>query len=90
MFHKNANNEKDKIIFPETKKLFNLRVKIYKKLLFERINLRPEKTMAERVKLKKQRAEEEKGIDNTRDENNFIDYKKLARLINFKSRGIKN
>ena len=55
MFHKNANNEKDKIIFPETKKLFNLRVKIYKKLLFERINLRPEKTMAERVKLKKTR-----------------------------------
>ena len=53
MFHKNANNEKDKIIFPETKKLFNLRVKIYKKLLFERINIRPEKTMAERVKLKK-------------------------------------
>ena len=65
--------------------MFNLRVRIYKKL-FERV--RTEETIAKKVKLKKQRAEEEKEINNTRDENNFIDYKRLARLINFKSRSI--
>ena len=47
-----------------------MRVRIYKKL-FERV--RTEETIAEKVKLKKQRAEEEKEINNTRDENNFID-----------------
>ena len=62
-----------------------MRVRIYKKF-FERV--RTEETIVEKVKLKKQRAEEEKEIDNTRDENNFIDYKRLARLINFKSRSI--
>ena len=62
-----------------------MRVRIYKKF-FERV--RTEETIVEKVKLKKQRAEEEKEINNTRDENNFIDYKRLARLINFKSRSI--
>ena len=92
MFYKNTNNElseKDKNIFQEAKKLFNLRVKIYKKLFFERKNLRPEETIAEIVKFKKQRAEKEKQINNTRDEN-YFDYKKFARLINFKSRSINN
>ena len=50
---------KNKNIFQETKKLFNLRVKIYKKLFFETENLNPQETIAERVKLKKQRTEEE-------------------------------
>ena len=65
-------------------------VKIYKKLFFERKNLRPEETTIERGKLEKQKAEEEKEINDIRDENNFIDYKKLARLINFENRSINN
>ena len=94
VFYKNAKNEvseKDKNIFQEAKKLFNLRVKIYKKLFFKRENLRPEETITEGVKLKrKHRAEEEKEVNNIRDENNFIDYKKSARLINFRSNSINN
>ena len=94
VFYKNADNgvsEKDKNIFQEAKKLFNLRVKIYKKLFFKRENLRPEETIIEGVKLKrKHRAEEEKEVNNIRDENNFIDYKKSARLINFRSNSINN
>ena len=75
-FYKNSNNElseKDKNIFQEAKKLFNLSVKIYKKLFFERV--RPEETISERVKLKKQRAAEETVTNNIRDENKFIDSK---------------
>ena len=92
MFYKNTNNElseKDKNIFQEAKKLFNLRVKIYKKMFFERTNLRPKETIAEIVKFKKQRAEKEKEINNTRDEN-YFDYKKFATLINFKSKSKNN
>ena len=75
-FYKNANSElseKDKNIFQEAKALFNLSVKIYKKLFFERV--RPEETISERVKLKKQRAAEETVTNNIRDENKFIDSK---------------
>ena len=92
MFYKNTNNElseKDKNIFQEAKKLFNLRVKIYKKMFFERTNLRPKETIAEIVKFKKQTAEKEKEINNTRDEN-YFDYRKFATLINFKSRSKNN
>ena len=92
MFYKNTNSElseKDKNIFQEAKKLFNLRVKIYKKMFFERTNLRPKETIAEIVKFKKQRAEKEKEINNTRDEN-YFDYKKFATLINFKSKSKNN
>ena len=92
MFYENTNNElseKDKNIFQEAKKLFNLRVKIYKKMFFERTNLRPKETIAEIVKFKKQRAEKEKEINNTRDEN-YFDYKKFATLINFKSKSKNN
>ena len=83
-------SKNNKNIFQEAKKLFNLMVKMYKKLFFERKNLRPEETTTERGKLEKQRAEEEKEINDIRDENNFIDYKKLARLINFENRSINN
>ena len=44
--------KKKKNIYQEAKKFFNLRVKIYKKLIFETENLKPEETIAERVKLK--------------------------------------
>ena len=56
VFYKKTNNkltEKDKNIFQEAKNLFNLQLKIYKKLILERENLKPEETIAERVKLKK-------------------------------------
>ena len=61
VFYKKANNglsEKDKNIFQEARKLFNLMVKIYKKLIFEIENLRPEETIAGKLNLRKQRAEE--------------------------------
>ena len=75
-FYKNSNNklsEKDKNISQEAKKLFNLIVKIYKKLFFERSI--PEETIAERVKFLKKGAAEETVINNIRDENKFIDSK---------------
>ena len=56
VFYKKTNNkltEKDKNIFQEAKNLFNLQLKIYKKLIHEREILKPEETIAERVKLKK-------------------------------------
>ena len=56
VFYKKTNNkltEKDKNIFQEAKNLFNLQLKIYKKLILEREILKPEETIAERVKLKK-------------------------------------
>ena len=56
VFYKKTNNkltEKDKNIFQEAKNLFNLQLKIYKKQILERENLKPEETIAERVKLKK-------------------------------------
>ena len=56
VFYKKTNNkltEKDKNIFQEAKNLFNLQLKIYKKLILEREILKPEETTAERVKLKK-------------------------------------
>ena len=78
-------SKNNKNIFQEAKKLFNLMVKIYKKLFFERKNLRPEETTIERGKLEKKKEEEEKEINDKRDEN-----KKLARLINFENRSINN
>ena len=56
VFYKKTNNkltEKDKNIFQDAKNLFNLQLKIYKKLILEREILKPEETIAERVKLKK-------------------------------------
>ena len=45
---------KNKNIFQEAKNLFDLRVKIYKKLLLEEQNLKFEKSVRETVKLKNQ------------------------------------
>ena len=60
-FHKDAHKEfgkNNKNIFQKAKNLFNLRVKNYKKLLFEREHLKPEESIAEKVKLKKRRLNE--------------------------------
>ena len=48
-------SDKNKNIFQEAKKLFDLRVEIYKKLVFEEENLKFEKSIGETVKLKNQK-----------------------------------
>ena len=58
VLYKKANNElsdKNKNISQEAKKLFDLRVEIYKKLVLEEENLKFEKSVGETVKLKHQK-----------------------------------
>ena len=51
----NELSDSSKNIFQEAKKLFNLRVEIYKKLVLEEENLKFEKSVGETVKLKSQK-----------------------------------
>ena len=51
----NELSDSSKNIFQEAKKLFNLRVEIYKKLVLEEENLKFEKSVGETVKLKNQK-----------------------------------
>ena len=72
-FYKKVNNElsdKNKNIFQEAKKLFDLRVEIYKKLVFEEENLKFEKSIGETVKLKNQKD----NLSETPEQKNFIEY----------------
>ena len=72
-FYKKVNNElsdKNKNIFQETKKLFDLRVEIYKKLVFEEENLKFEKSIGETVKLKNQKD----NLSETPEQNEFNDF----------------
>ena len=58
MLQKKVNNDvndRNKNIFQETKKFFNLRVEIYKKLVLKEENSKFEKSIAETVKLKNQK-----------------------------------
>ena len=58
VFYKNVKKElsdKNKNIFQEAKKLFDLRVKIYKKLVLEEENSKFKKSIGEAVKLKNQK-----------------------------------
>ena len=58
VLYKKTNNElsdKNKNISQEAKKLFDLRVEIYKKLVLEEENLKFEKSVGETVKLKNQK-----------------------------------
>ena len=58
VLYKKVNNElsdSSKNIFQEAKKLFDLRVEIYKKLVLEEENLKFEKSIGETVKLKNQK-----------------------------------
>ena len=48
-------SDRNKNIFQEAKKLFDLRVEIYKKLVLEEENLKFEKSVGETVKLKNQK-----------------------------------
>ena len=57
VLYKKANNElsdSNKNIFQEAKKLLDLRVEIYKKLVLEEETLKFEQSVGERVKLKNQ------------------------------------
>ena len=72
-FYKKVNNElsdKNKNIFQEAKKLFDLRVEIYKKLVFEEENLKFEKSIGETVKLKNQKD----NLSETPDQKEFNDF----------------
>ena len=55
---KNELDDKNKNIFQEAKKLFNLRVEIYKKLVLGEENLKFEKSIGETVKLKNKKDKE--------------------------------
>ena len=58
MFYKNEEKElsdSSKNIFQETKKLFDLRIEIYKKLVLAEENSKFEKSIGETVKLKNQK-----------------------------------
>ena len=58
VLYKKANNElsdKNKNISQEAKKLFDLRVEIYKKLVLEEENLKFEKSLPQTVELKNQK-----------------------------------
>ena len=72
MFFIKVNNElsdSSKNIFQEAKKLFDLRVDIYKKLVSEE-NLKFEKSIGERVKLKNQ----EDNLPETPEQKEFNDF----------------
>ena len=58
ILYKKVNNElsdSSKNIFQKTKKLFDLRLEIYKKLVLEKENLKFEKSIGETVRLKNQK-----------------------------------
>ena len=65
---KNELDDKNKNIFQEAKKLFNLRVEIYKKLVLEEENLKFEKSVG--VKLKNQKD----NLSETPEQKEFIEY----------------
>ena len=72
VFYKKVNNklsDSSKNIFQEAKKLFDLRVDIYKKLVSEE-NLKFEKSIGERVKLKNQ----EDNLPETPEQKEFNDF----------------
>ena len=72
VLYKKVNNElsdSSKNIFQEAKKLFDLRVEIYKKLVSEE-NLKFEKSIGERVKLKSQ----EDNLSETPEQKEFNDF----------------
>ena len=57
VLYKNSNkqlSDRNKNIFQEARKVFDLRVEIYKKLILEEENLKFEESVGERVKLKNQ------------------------------------
>ena len=81
--YKKVNNElsdSSKNIFQEAKKLFDLRVEIYKKLVLEEENLKFEKSIGETVKLKNQKD----NFSETPEQKDFIEYiENKSKTINY-------
>ena len=73
VLYKKVNNElsdRNKNIFQEAKKLFDLRVEIYKKLVVEEKNPKFEKSVGKTVKLKNQKG----NLSETPELKDFIEY----------------
>ena len=94
MLYKKVNNklrDRNKNIFQEAKKLFDLRVEIYKKLVFEEENLKFEKSIGETVKLKNQKDNlseipgQKDFMENTENKSKTIDYNLFKQYFNFES-----
>ena len=73
VLYKKINNElsdNSKSIFQEAKKVFDLKVEIFKKLVLEEENLKFEKSIGEIVKLKSQKD----NFSETPEQKKFIEY----------------
>ena len=83
ILYKKENNElsdSSKNIFQKAKKLFDLRVEIYKKLVLEEENLKFEKSIGETVKLKNQKD----NFSETPEQKDFIEYiENKSKTINY-------
>ena len=82
IFYKKVKNEisdRNKNIFQEAKKLFELRVEIYKKLALEE-DLKFEKSIGETVKLKNQKD----NLSETPEQEDFIEYiENKSKTVNY-------
>ena len=86
VIYKKLNNEtsdRNKDIFQEAKKLFDLRVEIYKKLVLEEKNLKFEKSVGETVKLRNQK--DKKFIEHIENKSKTINYNLFKEYFNFES-----
>ena len=95
VLYKKVNNElsdRNKNIFHETKKLFDFRVEIYKKLVPEEENSKFEKSIGETVKLKNQKdnlseTPEQKefndSLEQIKEEQNVIDMNLFKNVFNY-------
>ena len=85
----NELSDSSKNIFQEAKKLFNLRVEIYKKLVLEEENLKFEKSVGDTVKLKNQKdnlsetPEQKKIIEYIENKSKTIDYNLFKEYFDF-------
>ena len=93
ILYKKENNElsdSSKNIFQKAKKLFDLRVEIYKKLVLEEENLESEKSIGETVKLQNQKnnfsetPEQKEFIEYIENKPKTIDYNLFKEYFNFK------
>ena len=97
MLYKKVNNklrDRNKNIFQEAKKLFDLRVEIYKKFVLEEENLKFEKSIGETGKLKNQKdnlseTPEQKEFNNfleqIKEQQNNIDMNLSKNVFNYKT-----
>ena len=83
VLYKKVNNElsdSSKNIFQEAKRLFDLRVEIYRKVVLEEENLKFEKSVGETVKLKNQKD----NLSETPEQKEYIEYiENKSKTINY-------